>query len=123
MHVDKPINKSSNMSSISTLMFKQREHVARVCEAMDECERLLLDGTTHEATANAMRPLEDYVNFIDSFNCATLFESNFKAKESALRDLHLFLDNEKCPFPSFMSEPMRLRIILAIAVLENKKTQ
>ena len=111
------------MTSISTLMLKQREHVARVSEAMDECERLLLEGTTPEATANAMSPLEDYVNFIDSFDCAILFESNFKAKESALRDLRLFLDNDQCPFPRFMSDPMRLRIIVAITVLQHKNFQ
>jgi hypothetical protein len=61
-----------------------------------------------------LRPLVRYVDFITSPQAKLIFQHKAKAKQLALNDLNLFLDEQECPFDRFMCMKMRIRILDAI---------
>ena len=100
--------------SVKTFASAQKAHVARITEAMDLCEELLQRGADSHTP---LRPLARYVDFILSSQAKLIFQHKAKAKQSALNDLNLFLDENECPFDRFMCMKMRVRILDAIDVV------
>ena len=90
----------------------QKAHVARITEAMDACYDLLEQGIDRDS--KPLRPLARYIDFIISPQAKLIFQHRAKAKQSALNDLNLFLDEQECPFDRFMCMKMRVRILDAI---------
>lgn len=98
--------------SVKSFATAQKAHVARITEAMDVCYDLLEQGIGRDS--NPLRPLVRYVDFITSPQAKLIFQHRAKAKQSALNDLNLFLDEQECPFDRFMCMKMRIRILDAI---------
>jgi hypothetical protein len=98
--------------SVKTFASAQRAHVTRITEAMDLCYDLLEKGIDRDS--KPLRPLARYVTFIISPQAKLIFQHKAKAKQSALNDLNLFLDEQQCPFDRFMCMKMRVRILDAI---------
>jgi hypothetical protein len=99
--------------SIKAFASVQKAHVARINEAMDLCYELE-QGVVSQSP---LGPLARYVVFILSPQAKLIFQHRAKAKQSALNDLNLFLDENECPFDRFMCMKMRVRILDAIDVV------
>ena len=98
--------------SVKAFASVQKAHVARINEAMDACYDLLEQGIGRDS--KPLRPLARYIDFIISPQAKLIFQHRAKAKQSALNDLNLFLDEQECPFDRFMCMKMRVRILDAI---------
>ena len=102
--------------SIKTFASAQKAHVARITEAMDLCYELL-EQSIGQDFQSPLRPLTRYLDFITSTQAKLIFQHRAKAKQSALNDLNLFLNENECPFDRFMCMKMRFRILDAIDVV------
>ena len=100
--------------SVKAFASTQKAHVARITEAMDLCYELLERGADSHTP---LQPLTRYVDFILSSQAKLIFQHRAKAKQSAINDLNLFLDENECPFDRFMCMKMRVRILDAIDVV------
>jgi len=98
--------------SVKAFASAQKAHAARITEAMEVCYDLLEQGIDRDS--NPLRPLARYIDFIISPKAKLIFQHKSKAKQSALNDLNLFLDEQECPFDRFMCMKMRVRILDAI---------
>jgi hypothetical protein len=98
--------------SVKAFASAQKAHVTRITEAMDVCYDLLDQGI--DSDSNPLGPLSRYLTFIISPQAKLIYQHKAKAKQSALNDLNLFLDEQHCPFDRFMCMKMRVRILDAI---------
>lgn len=105
--------------SLKAFATVQKSHVARISMAMDECYELIENGIGPNSNPNPLAPLSRYIHFIISPQAKLMFQHKSKAKQSALNDLNLFLDEQECPFDRFMTMKMRVRIIDAIEIVQN----
>ena len=99
--------------SVKAFASVQKAHAARITEAMDVCYDLLEQGIGRNSRS-PLGPLARYIDFIISPQAKLIFQHRAKAKQSALNDLNLFLDEQECPFDRFMCMKMRVRILDAI---------
>jgi hypothetical protein len=104
---------------LKTFASVQKEHVARISAAMDECYELIENGIGPDSNPNPLAPLSRYINFIISPQAKLMFQHKSKAKQSALNDLNLFLDEQECPFDRFMDMKMYRTILHAIDIVQN----
>jgi hypothetical protein len=97
---------------VKTFATLQKAHVTRITEAMELCEEILVGNAPNDESP--LGPLSRYVDFIVSPQAKLIFQHKAKAKQSALNDLNLFLNEDECPFDRFMGMKLRIRILDAI---------
>ena len=86
--------------------------MTRITEAMELCEEILVGNAPNDESP--LGPLARYVDFITSPQAKLIYQYRAKAKQLALNDLNLFLDEQECPFDRFMGIKLRIRILDAI---------
>ena len=100
---------------LKTFLTVQKTRIPSVTEAMRECQELIIMGIT-KADKTTLRSIRRYVQFISSLQARLIFQYKARAKQSALNDLHLFLNEEEC-VARFIGPKLRQHIEDAISIV------
>lgn len=103
--------------SLKAFIAAQKAHVLRIEKACDDCFQLINLGITKASNKN-LRSIKHYVDFISSLQARLIFQHKSKAKQSALKDLALFLDEEEV-IARFIDDKLKQRIQYAMDIVYN----
>ena len=100
---------------LKAFLTAQKARVPAVARSIRDCYELAIIGIM-KADKNILRSIAAYVDFTSSLEAQLVFQYKIGAKESALNDLSLFLDEEES-VARFIGPKLRGRIEDAISIV------